>query len=220
MTDGKWMGWSILTILVICFTITSCATKSTIKSQSVASSQQVQVKRILVAPPVIEYRDVNNGAAMEVPQEDRVRLCRALTTAIFDELSRKGVSSSGVVEPSAICQPSPDIHELYRIAKTQKNDRNEREEQMLSIFLKNVGETQVLFLRSRFHIGPGGYWNPINGAIASGSSRVVLDAYLFSPVERGSVRQYAAQDHMTPLDVEYSYKDIVKTLLGPIQQIQ
>jgi hypothetical protein len=207
-------GWRILTILAVCFAITACTSKSGVRPQQVASLPRVT--KILIAPPVIEYKDVKNNSIMEVPQEDQDRLCRALTAAIFDELASKGINSSGVVGSSATCQPSPNSFELYRIAKTQKGARKEHDEQTLSVFLKEVGEVPVLFLRSRFYVGPGFSYAPVSG-FRMESYRMVLDAYLFSPVESEPVWQHAAQLRVAPQDAEDFYKNIVKTLLKPIQ---
>lgn len=204
-----------LAALALCCALAACATEPVARQHP--ATLVPRTTKIVLAAPIIEYRDINNGAALNVPQEDHNRICRALTTAVLDEAARKGIEVSGVGGAAAICDPSPDCNELFRISRMRKTDRAEHEKQALADFLKDVNGSQVLFLRSRFYIGPGGFWNPINGAIASAGSRMVLDAHLFSSDMDTPLWQQTVQVRVSPGEGGDHFRETVKLLLETLQ---
>jgi len=197
MTKNKLVRWSGLALVVSCLLLTECATTPTIQNRQ--NTYLPGLTRVVLAPPLIEYRDVEGNNPRDVPQSAHDRICQGLTSAICDCFARKRIEVSGMSTPSAlICQPTGEPLEAYRVTKMDESTLSEREREMLSNFLRAAGGSHILFMRSRFYIGPGGFWNPMSGAIAAGTSRMVLDAHLFSTDDKRTVWKQAAQVRVSP----------------------
>jgi hypothetical protein len=196
MKKNNLVRWYGLALVVSYLLLTGCATATV---QNKQNTYLPGLKRVVVAPPLIEYRDIESNNPKEVSQSVHDRICQELISAIRDCFAHKSIEVSGMSGSLPhTCQPIGGTFEVYRITKMDRSTLSERERELLSNFLKATGGSHILFVRSRFYIGTGGFWNPFGGQIAAGSSRTVLDAHLFSTDDKKIVWKQTAQVRESP----------------------
>jgi hypothetical protein len=203
----------LIVVLVLLFT-NACTTSTTIERPK--SPVQQNLGMIIIAPPLVDYRNVKNNAVMDVPLEDYVRHCRMLTSAIIDELIIKKKKFRKVDDQGNTCSTSVNYSEIYRLSKIPISDRKAHEQRQLSEWIENDDGTHILFTRARFYVGDAGFWNPLTGEIASGNSRLVFDGHLFSRTEGSLVWDSVKQLRISPDSREKFFKMIVRDLLEPL----
>jgi len=184
-------------VLLGAFLAGGCATTPVVPTQS--TERISGVTKLVLAPPMVEYIDANTGN--HLPQDERTdpEVRSVLVTGFRSELAKKQVAMTEVSEILDVnVTLTEDLGLIYRTIKQHSAPLETAQQEHLSWLAAKTGSSHLMFCRCRLHIGPGGFWDPFTGAIASNSSRVVLECHLYDLQNKRVVWTSAAQVRASP----------------------
>ena len=117
-----------------------------------------------------------------------------------------------------ICKSLPDGSEIsLSLKENQIILKSGKSRFSLAFLSADDDSTHILFSRCKLYVGPGGYWNPINGGIASSSSRIVIDCQLFNINTIKVDWNEISQVRNAPNKAETSITDMISAMLTPLE---
>lgn len=205
---------SFLICLVL---VTSCASTQVVKKPIdvyVPSST-----KIILAPPLIDYVDATTAKTLDFPEEDIDRTKNTLIATILECFSHKGIVIHELKDPSDLwIGQDNSIQKLYALTKMDSTKLSDSDRKILVNLCTAMNCTDLFFMRCRFYVGPGGYWDPIfSGAIGSDTSRVVFDAHLFSIKGNNCTWKQSTQVRTSPDSGSEALKEAVAGLLSTLK---
>ena len=169
----------ILALLATSFFLGGCATTPVLTRSDIVHISGV--KKILLAPPIVECIDSYTNNPIELGN----RVGEDTRSSIISEV--RSVFASKQIDvfqlrdfPMLDSQSVEELGDIYRLIRIGSFSMTANHQEGLTMIAKTTGASHILFSRCRLYVGPNGYWDPMSGAIASGSSRVVLEALLYS----------------------------------------
>jgi hypothetical protein len=187
-----------ISALVLTIIFAGCATTPVVSQRD--SGSVSGVTRIVIAPPIVEHIDAATGNIL--PQDENIiaELRSALSTKVRSELSDKQIATLDLSEiPDAdLAALSEDLGHTYRTIKRHSTELDAPQEDQLSWIAATAHASHLLFCRCRLYAGPGGFWDPMSGAIASGSSRIVFESHLYNILDKKVVWTQSAQTRASP----------------------
>jgi len=185
-----------IALLVGGFLVEGCATRPAVSSRN--TERIAGMKRVVLAPPIVEYIDVESGKSRTLDETGGPEVQSALIAGFRSELAAKQVA---VLEVSDIPDGpilAEDLGGIYRTLRRDSSLLDAVQRERLSCFAATTETSHVMFCRCRSYVGPGRSWDPFSGAITSGSSRTVLECHLYSIPDEKIVWNGAAQIRASP----------------------
>jgi|GEM_PF-4061710 len=194
-----------------------CATTPAVSAPSTNSIPGVT--SIVLVPPVIEYIDANTGNFL--PHNDTVdnAVQSAVVSGFRSELTARHVTVQELNEiPNVDAKTlSADLSDTYKKIKKQSSILTPSQQEQLSWLGTMTHASHLMFTRCRLHSGPGGYWNPSTGQIASDSSRVVLECHLYDIQNNKAVWTRAAQVSATSSEAGSSIPTLLSSIFNQVE---
>lgn len=206
-----------ITALAIILLATGCATTPVVSQQG--RTRVSGVGKIALAPPVVEHIDAQTGNPLSEDESGKSTVLVSLITALRSALATKQVAVLEVTDiPGAtVPEVAEDLGRAYSAIRRHSTSLDASLQERLSWIVTKTGTPHVMFCRYRLYSGPGGFWNPMNGAIASGSSRIVLDCHLYHTGDKRVLWTSSAQARASPSAGESSVSSIVPLVLETLE---
>lgn len=187
-----------ISALVFTIIFAGCATVPVVSQRN--SGSVSGVTRIVIASPIVEHIDAATGN--ELPQDANIiaELRSVLTTNVRSELSDKQIATLDFSEiPDAdLAALSEGLGHTYLTIKRHSTELDASQQDQLLWIAANTHASHLLFCRCRLYAGPGGFWEPMSGTIASGSSRIVFESHLYNIHDKKVVWTESAQIRASP----------------------
>jgi len=188
---------------------------SPVESQAPAQPA-VHIASLGLLPPLVQIIDASTGNALPADASGDRALRSELLTSLQSELATKPFGAAQVNsvggEPSL---SDSGLTQLYRSSKNNGLRMTDERRKALRALAAPAGATDLLFCRYRMNLGPGGYWDPLSGVIASPSSRAVLECHLYNVHRERSVWRHAAQVR-TGKNGPSAMGDLARAVIGPL----
>lgn len=149
----------------------------------------------MVAPPLIEYRDVKTNNSQDVEASEQTRLASALLDLVLDKLRANGFSARALLPTELTALPPSATTWALCDATTS---------------------FRLVCLRGRFYVGPGFVYEPVFGTLRSSASRIVLEARLVSGAQPHELWEQAVQIRESEHVSREKLTNAVDVLLGTL----
>jgi hypothetical protein len=206
-------------IAVLAFTLLAagCATTPVVSQRDPVSVSGVT--KIVLASPEVEHIDAATGNRLPRDESACAELRSVLAAEVRSELTAKLVAVLDVSEISHVDPEkfSEDLGYAYRTIKRHSTELDTSQQEQLSWIADTTHASHLLFCRFRLYAGPGGFWDPISGAIASGSSRMVLEGHLYNIHDKKVVWTRSAQIRASPDTGISSISSIVPLVFNTLE---
>lgn len=207
--------WVLLSLLAATNLLAGCATAPVIVSKSDVARISEVSKVVLL--PLVDCRDVQSDNPCSLDQGLNESLQASLLTELRKDLTGKHIEVSDLSEyPTLAHKREHDAKELFRITKLDSSQMSGIDQERLSNIAMLSAASHILSVRCRLYVGPGGSWDPNSGAITSSSSRMVLEASMFSVRERKGVWTRMSQARVPPKGSADAIASLVAALLSTI----
>jgi len=180
------LGW-------LCMGLAGCATPVAKPASDTFVDRSVE---IVVASPLIEYRDVHTNNPIEATVEDRERVETAVGELVRDQVKANGFAVRFLTADERALLPRDATGWLL---------------------CDESAQWRLLCLRGRFYVGPGVFYNPFSGEIKRGGSRLVLEARLLSGADHRLLWAQTAQVRETTGVSRGALKEIVEVLFTTLK---
>ncbi len=175
--------------------------------------------RIVIAPPTIEYRDIESDGALPIPAADRERVVSSLWTQLETALRTKGLTARRMTP-----EESKQLHldgmagGLFEVVRTRKRGMAPAMQASRAQLRALVPEETVLAIHCRAYRGPGLFLLPlISPVMMPNSNRLLLDGQLLNLREERTLWQNAVQMRRTTDTDEDTLQDLIQELLSTVQ---
>ena len=207
MTVRRWMVVSVLLCLAGCSGVPRAGTvlEPTLK--------------IVIAPPTIEYRDIESDGSLPIPAADRERVVSSLWAQLEAALRTKGLTARRMTP-----EESKQLHldgmagGLFEVVRARNRGVAPAIQASRAQLRDAFPKEAVLAVRCRSYRGPGFFMIPLlSPMMMPNSSRLVLDGQLLNLREERTLWQHAVQMRRTSDTDEDDLQDLVQELLGTVQ---
>ena len=176
------------------------------------------ITKMIVVPPIVECIDANNGNPTSLDENTGNEVRLALETGFRSELAKKQVEFFEMTDLIDVdARLEEDLDGFYRRIKLHSSPIDTHQQDRLSRLTEKTGASHLMFCRCRLHTGPGGYWNPMSGAIASGSSRIVLECHLYDVQNKRVAWTNASQTRASPSEAKSNISGMVPLILETME---
>ncbi|WP_295433889.1 hypothetical protein [uncultured Thiodictyon sp.] len=176
------------------------------------------MNKMFLAPVVVEQVDVNTGYRSPVDARAVNEAQSTLATALRSKLPVRTGSLSQVTDlPDANTKTATDLGPIYRTIKRHSAPLDAAQQEQLSEFAAQTGASHLMFCSCDIYSGPGGRWDPMSGAIASGGSRIVLECNLYDIQTKKIVWTRASQARASAADLSSNLLVMAPLVLATLE---
>ncbi len=182
------------------------------------SSQILGVDKIFLATPIVECIDKETGNYKGINNNILDEIRSVLIAELRSGFIKKQIAVSELNK--FLTSDSRDIdnlQDIYRVIKLDSSSLSSVQQESLSGISLTTGASHILFCRCRLYADPGGFWNPTDGFMTYGNSRMVVEIHLYSIKEKQVVWKRTSQVRVAPSGGKARISIIIDALLTKLE---